>query len=587
MKITTRVVALTIVGLLSTTVGFAQDKAAAGVQADQRLPEDTLVYLSIPSVTDLKKRLMSSHSWKMLSDPAFQEFKTEVEKAMGGEMSRVAEEMKDNLGVTPMELLNIPSGQVTLGVSAINDNLGIIMFVDFGDSGEVVKGLLEKAAAGMEAEGIDTDTDSYQGTEITSYALPGQEDNPVASSLSYCVRDTEFVLSTSLPLIKSVIDNWDGSDSDTFAANENWAYVKERCASGNKHGAMNWFIDPIGLVDTFGGMSDDFQVAMAIGMMETESVALTELSGMGGVIDIATGKYDAVSKMVYLCEEPTGILKALTLKSDEDLTPPKWVPKSVSGYSAMNWNVSQAYDAIEALIDSTGGDGATAIALDNAASQGPGIHVKDDVLDQMTGKITMLSAVGDGDAPAINPDLPPQMAALLGGKMCMAFGCKDEAEMGKLLTKLTELPGFPGEVREFKDTELVTLPVSPDVSFGLGIVRGNLMLSTDMEMLEQIVRGEGGALSDSPDYKKIASEFPSKLMAVGYTDQREQMRDLYEGLKESDAADMFPGMGEVLENIDFSKLPGFRAVAKYLLPSGSFTVSDERGAFSQTFSLAP
>jgi len=333
-------------------------------------------------------------------------------------------------------------------------------------------------------------------------------------------------------------------------------------------------------------MSNDFQVSMALGMMESPAVALEELEGMGGVVDVATGKFDAVSKMVYLCDEPSGILKAFTLKSDEDLTPPKWVPDAISGYSAMNWNISSAYDAIESLVDSFGSEGAMAMAIDNAANQGPMIHVKKDIIDQMTGKITIIAAAGDGETPALDPNLPPQAAALLGGKMCFAIGCKDSEAMGKLLTKLTESPGFPGEVREFKDTELISIP-APTGTIGLGIVRGNLMFSTDIEMLEQIVRGDGKALVDSAAYKQIAAEFPSKLMSIGFTDQRQQMQALYDGIKDGDNTEMFPGMGEVLENIDFSKLPDFRAIAKYLLPSGSFTVSDERGAFQQSFSLTP
>ena len=145
MRLTSRVVALAIVGLLAPVVG-AQETAKHGVQADQRIPEDTYLYFSMPSVNVMKARWGQAHGAKMYEDPAFDGIKEEIMNAFGEQFEEMKTEMSENLGMTPMELLQIPSGQVSLAVSALDDELGFIMFVDFGDSRRAVDGLMKKAA---------------------------------------------------------------------------------------------------------------------------------------------------------------------------------------------------------------------------------------------------------------------------------------------------------------------------------------------------------------------------------------------------------------------------------------------------------
>lgn len=581
MRLTSRVVALAIVGLLAPVVG-AQETAKHGVQADQRIPEDTYLYFSMPSVNVMKARWGQAHGAKMYEDPAFDGIKEEIMNAFGEQFEEMKTEMSENLGMTPMELLQIPSGQVSLAVSALDDELGFIMFVDFGDSRRAVDGLMKKAAEGMAQDGIEMTTEDFSGTEISVFALPGMDNNPFARALHYCIRDTELVISTSMPLMKNALSNWDGSDSETFVANEKWSYVKERCGSGNKHASINWFVDPIGMFNAVANTGAVPQAAFGQAMLP--SFGLDKLDGMGGTVDMAVGKFDAISKMVYLCKDPSGVLKVFTLK-ETDMTPPSWVPSAVAMYSGMNWDVAGAYTAVEGLVDGWSGEGGLAQQIDQMANDGPGIHIKDDIIDQLTGKIQMIGAAGEAsEAPA---EAAGGAAALLSSNMAIALGCKDEGAMKALLTKLTETGGFPGEVREFRDTTLIEIPNPGGQTMGLGVTRGNLMISTDITLIEQLIRGSDDPLTGSDAYKRVAAEFPSQAMGLSFADPKSSYKSMYESFRDGDPGEMFPGMGEVLENIDFKKLPPFEAVAKYLLPTGSFTVSDDRGAFSQSFTLKP
>ncbi|MFK7819707.1 MAG: hypothetical protein AB8G99_13390 [Planctomycetaceae bacterium] len=580
MRLTSRVAAVAILGLLTGPMAYAQATAQAGVQADQRLPESTFMYFSIPNVNTMKERMAKSHGSGMWTDPAFDEFKEELMNALGGQFDEVKTELQENLGVTPMELLQIPSGQVTLAVSSVDDEFGLIAFIDFGDSRRVVDGLMKKMAEAMDAEGVKMETEDFSGTEISVFAIPGADNNPVANSLHYCIRDTELVISTNMALMKNALSNWDGSDADTFSTNGNWAYVKERCGSGNANPAMAWFVDPIGLVNDVLGSGMLPPQAAAVGAF-LPVLGLDKLNGMGGAMDMNVGKYDVISKTVYLCKDPSGVLKVMTLK-EGDMTPPKWIPKAVAMYSGMNWDVSGAYKAVEDLVDSFGTPGEMASQIDQMANQGPGIHIKNDIIDQLTGKIQMVNGQGGGQEGAAGA------AALLSPSMVIALGCKDEAAMNKLLTKLTETAGFPGEVREFRDSTIIEIP-NPQggPTMALTVARGSLMFSTDVKLVEQLARGGEESLVDSAAYKRVAAEFPAKAMALTFIDVKSSYKSMYESFRDGDPAEMFPGMGEMLENIDFSKLPKFDVLAKYMLPSGGYTVTDDRGAYSQTFTLKP
>ncbi len=584
MKFTTAGLTLVLAGLVTASVAQAQATATYGVQADERIPADTFLYVSVPSMNVMKERLNKTHGWKIWSDPAFDDFRDQIENAVGGKLDEFKQELQKNLGVTLDELLAIPSGQVTMAISAAGNEIGLILFVDFGDSRRTVEALLAKANEGLSSDGLERTTVDFEGTEISVYAIPGQENNPVIRSVQYCVKDTELVFSTSMGVLKHALSNWDGTDKDVFNANESWAYVKERCNTGNKHGAMNWFFDPIGLFNSVAQSGMVPQAAIAAGFLPT--LGLDNFEGMGGVIDFAVGKYDTLARQVYLCEEARGILKIFTLKEGADLSPPAWVPATVSVYSALNWDIEGAYGAVENLVDSFSAPGTLAAQIDQIAQDGPGIHIKNDIVDQLTGKLTV---IGDSTGPTAAPDPNNPAAALFSSKMIIGLGCKDEAAMGGLLTKLTETPGFPGEVREFRDTTIVEIP-NPQggPTLGLSVARGNLMFATDVTLLEAMIRGGSeDSLVNSETYKRVASEFPSNLVGLSYSNTRDQMKSMYEGLRSGDTAQLFPGMEEVFEVIDFTKLPSFEAVAKYMVPTGGYTIKDDRGAFQQSFSLAP
>ena len=214
------------------------------------------------------------------------------------------------------------------------------------------------------------------------------------------------------------------------------------------------------------------------------------------------------------------------------------------------------------------------------------LHLKEDVLDLLTGKIRVI-----GDAP--NDDDPAAIRALYALEVSNAEDAK------AVLAKIAALDGFPGETREFRGETIYefTAPAAmqgrlnpnagiEDQLIGVAVVKGYLMIGVDVTILEQVIRGDAdaGNLADSEDYQSIAKFFPGKTSAVTYSKTDASVKAGYELLRSGNAGFL---LGDALEDIDLSQLPDFDTFSKYLPPRGSFLAPDERGYFLHSFTPKP
>ena len=128
---------------------------------------------------------------------------------------------------------------------------------------------------------------------------------------------------------------------------------------------------------------------------------------------------------------------------------------------------------------------------------------------------------------------------------------------------------------------------SSDLKVALTAANNMLLIGIGGGQLEMAVRGTSDVrpLSETPAFQAVAKNFPENARLVGFSKPSESVRSMYDMLRKGDAADSFPGMDEVFSLVDFTALPEFDTVAKYLTPGGSFWVSDENGIILKAFSL--
>ncbi|MCA9012438.1 MAG: hypothetical protein KDB01_21960 [Planctomycetaceae bacterium] len=552
------------------------------VLSNQMLPKDTYLYVSTPSVEALKESFEGSSVGRMFADPALEEFKNEVINAFNGELQDELSNVHDALGLTCEELMAIPSGEVTLAFSKAPQNkMGLILFLDYGSHESEVIGLLEKATAALnQSEDLDVAMIEHDGTELTMYTITSEvaKMTPLAKEFGWFLKDERLVVSNSSGLLKLTLDNWAGDSEKTLKHNSVYSYIMEKCESTPGAGLMTTYFDPIGLFTALvqtGSLGPNGAAAgMAVGFLPT--LGINQLKGVGSSGEMGGDEFEGVSRSFLYCEQPPMAAMQVFQLDTVDAVPPAWVKEDANVWMTTKWKIGEAYSAIEALYDMFSGAGAFEGMIDSLSDKDPGIHIKNDLVDQLDGTVHFVSAPGDRTSDAATDD------------MLFAIGVKDNQKFADLLNKLTSDPNFPGNSRELNGATVYEVEPGNGKRIVFTVANNQFLVDVGGSQLEQVLRNDSdlrGPLAEDDDFKAVSAHFPAGAVAVTFSRPAEQYRRLYDMLRDGDAAENFPGMEDLFEKIDFTKLPAFEVVEKYIAPTGGYWVGDENGVLMEQFSL--
>lgn len=581
-----RTVAL-VVSALAVSLFARPLMAAERVPSERLLPPKVYGYLSVPDVTQLKERFKQSTLGGVLEDDAFDDFWDELKPLL----EEASGDITEKLGVTLDDLLAIPTGELAVAYAEpANKPAGLVGLLNFGESRPIIDKLLEKADEELEKEGVVRSVEEVDGTEIIVYRFKQAEEDDAdndrvnnqssndsfGSTLAYFIRDDYLVAGSNLPILEAVLARWDGEHSSTFATDETYRYVMDRTSSTNADPMVKFYVDPVSLVTKLvGTFTDDPNIQMATAFLP--ALGISNLKAIGGTFDMVTGDYDSVTRAFVYVEQPvTGLLNVLRFPEVAQ-SPPEWVAADVNTYFGLNWDVQSAYEAVETLVDTFQGPGGLEQLLDEMAEQEGGLqlHLKNDVLDQLTGSIHYISDMED-------PNVVDS------ARYAVALGVKDSSKAQSVLAALSDA-GLPVETREFRGAKIYEMELPLPAVGGLGqgteppmmgmtVAKDHLFIASNVTLLEQVLRGGGESLVSTNDYKRMAAHFPGKTSILGYQDQSSQFKAAYELLRSGSA-------GDIIEGLDLSKLPPFEAIEKYLPPTATYIVPDDSGALMVSFSL--
>ena len=579
MKQTRPSLLMTLTVLTTLVFSSMRLQAADAVKSERLLPPNVLAYLSIPSIPALHSGWQESHWGKLQNEPELVDFLEQFQ----AQLDIISQGVEKETGTTLNNILKIPSGEIALAVLQLPPNkFAAVGILDFGEKQRTLEILLTKLKEANEAKGAKLLTEEIDGTTIHIISEDNagdatdapQKPEPFKKQFAYFLKDTLLVAGNDTDALKAVLARWDGKHDDTFADNKEYKYLIEQCKTGEAEPLVKWYIDPIGMLTSavsVGGQQN-MQAQMFMGFLP--ALGISKIKGIGGAFELGTEDFSAVSKtMIYVDLPASGLLNVFQFPAT-DLTPPKWVSAQTSDYYSVNWNVSGAYDAVEGLVDSFQGPGTVARLLDQLSMQegGPGLHLKKDILDQLSGRINVIQ-----DYP--NPDESDKRRILVGLKV------NDVDAVKASLSKVAALPQFPGKVRDFKGTQIYEIPAElmgqvGGNNLGITIASENLMISSDVTLLEQILLADrtNETLADTKEFKRFAKFFPEKTSMLSFQKQNVQLKTAYDMLRSGD-------LGQNVEDVDFSKLPPFDVIKKYLKPSGSYTEPNERGVIFTGFQL--
>jgi len=572
--------------LLAWLAGLAFGQTTRGddaVPSERRLPRNVVAYASLRNVTEFKEQWSKTLFGQMLNDDALADLRAHAAK----HLTEVSEHMESHLGMSLEHLLAIPDGEVAVAAVVLPPStLAGVLLLDFGEHRETVEKLLDKGNESSEKQGLKRTEEEVDDTHIVSYQREVEDgDKKLQDSGAYFLKDTFLVLGTNAAALKAVLSRWDGKQDRSFADNDTWRYITEKCRDerSDVHPQFVWFVDPMKLAESVVASQPQLaaQATMVMGLVPT--LGIDKFKGLGGAVELAHGDFNSVSRtLIVLDRSPQGVGNLFQFDATAQ-SPPKWLSADWSGFTALNWNVAKAYGAIEGLVDMFQGPGALASLIQNLADhpESGNIHVKKDVIDQVTGTVVLAEEQGE-----------------TGGKSAagMLFGIqiKNAAAARATLTKVVGLVGGKVNEREFQGETLydLELPAGEEDDggddaaprhLGMAVSEGHILVATDVRLLERVLRGtgDGETLADSPAYKRIAARFPAKTASISFSRVDTQYKVILDALKSGQVGNLFGGD----DVFDFSKLPDFDSIKKYLPPTGSYMEVDSRGLRITSFSL--
>ncbi len=563
------VCALGLTALLSAEL-FAQDN----VRSDHRLPPGVLLYGATPDIPATYEAFKNTSYGQLINSPELEEFRVQLLEKFQEEASEGLEKIESELGMPLSDLAALLAGDATISiVRPIGQPLGAVVFLEYGDHQDIVDRLIELSDQAISDEtGFEKQTEEYAGAKLNYYTIQTEHPDYSEIDITYFMKDGQFVLTSSRSLAESVLDLWDGKSEQTFANDEFYSAILKQCATtdGSTPDTI-WYVNPIGVTTAALELVPQAKPFVNLIPLYLPTLGLNRLKASGSTMELDAGEFNIVSKsMVYVDRPASGILRMFELRETIEGVP-AWVPADVTQFFATDWNVSGAYEAIEAVVDGFMGPGAfdrQVTDLTRQANQN-NLHLKRDIADVLSGKIQ-----GYYKQKFEGADVDVQFA--------VSIGVTDEDKAWKLIEAAVE---SAGEVQEhdIRGNRAYSVITPDDAEIAITIKDGQIFVASKMDRLWEVVEGKAGgdALKDSAEFKRGQKHLPAKVSMLSYQSPKSTLRDPYEKLRlgEYDAATE----GE----FDFSVLPPFEKIEKYLTPTFSYLQPIEKGAYSVQFGLKP
>jgi hypothetical protein len=539
--------------------------AADPVPSDRRLPPGTLGYVSCPNVPRMVSQFRETSFGQMLQDPELEEIRSQL-VGMAGPL---VQDFEDRVGMPLSDLAALFSGEVTLAaVRPVGQSLGYVTFLDIGEHRDILDRMLANVDDRLEDRSATKTTETRNGTEITIYSVPRDNPDTPPYTTAYFVKDSMFVVGSTVSLLESVLNRWDGEHTATFADTPVYGEVMAKCRSGaDAQDAFRWFVSPIELVTAGLTLNPEYQMVSIMMNAYLPTLGLNRFKGIGGVLELSTEEFDSVYRSMIYAEPPaTGVLKVFQFRPTVE-GPPAWVPADAAQFFALDWNVAGAYDAVESIYDAfTGQPGQFERMLNQLGGPGQAadLHPKRDIIDAFSGTVYGYLIPSEEDDPA-------DMRGVL------AIGVTDEDKGRRLLEEAVKSAG--GSTAEARGTTVYHL--SGEDSPGVAAIHaGQIFIADNLERLGQALEGKvDNPLAESPRFQQVQARIPETVSILSYQDASDQLQTGYEALRSGN----FDGLTQGA--FDFSVLPPFDAISKYFRPTASYVIPDENGAITVQFTL--
>ncbi|GIW87151.1 MAG: hypothetical protein KatS3mg108_1475 [Isosphaeraceae bacterium] len=551
-----------------------QTKGGAVVRA---LPRDTLAFFSIENAARLRASFQASQTGRLWDDPAMKPLRDKLSELL----EKPNQELKEELGVTLWELLELPEGEMALAVLPSTSEkwpVDVVAVADAGKNADRMAALMKRVTELAEKEATVA---TEQADGLTLNIIQPKNAGEDAPPIIWAQRETWFGISTSADVLKALSAHSEGR-TDSLLSNETYQKVVSKLGAA----PAVFYVDVAAAIDLGvkaagqGGIDAD-QIKAQLNLL-----GLSGLKAIGGMFDLNQGEFDSTSKLFIYAPNPRkGILKLFQFPA-ADLRPEPWVPAGVVSYATYSLDWEAMYAAAGELADQFA-PGVLEQMEKALADQEGGLNIRADLLGPLAKRVT---AIQDYKKPITETSQ----------RMLIAIGLDDTKAMQATMNKILDLAGASPKKRTFQGETIYDFDLPDEARQGglegplsVAIAKDQLFVSVEPTLLEQVLRGGGPSLAESADFEAVRKLMPERVNVMSFARPNEAVQALYGmlgGEQFKAALDQMraqvPGEApDFAQLFDPKLMPEYEAIQKYLAPSGSFGVPDEDGVTLTQFTL--
>lgn len=614
------------------------------------LPADTRAWISVPSTKALGEHLEQSQFGQLRRDPAVQPFVESAKERIRAWL----ESKKLGFDVSLDQFEKINAGEVCIagilpevaGQEAVAGSHGVLLMADVGKDLPAAEKLLVEIEEEQKRQGaVKLGTVEINGIEVGKWEFAKKRKWAKRKRVSLqAIVGNWMLVSNNEKIFRSVlrrIINLNPEENGNLASQPSFQLAMEGCKLPNgSPDDVRWFLEPFGW----------FKLARAIEIenepvkkMEDNWSAVLARNGMraihsvGGTVSVATADQEALFRVFVSApkdkvrdEAERRMLDILDFgpAPGSSITPPPWVPRSVSGSLTGYWNFSKALNSVGPIVDKfMKEEGAYKGLLDTIKDE-PDFRVDiPKLIGQLDNQLTVISAVQKPLDEAseklavglkLKPGLSPEQQAeildsirrAVQGKELMLGGIKTIEDDRTSESEEDDDLDFPDDDLVFEEDEDEKFGGggAPQNQFALfekkyiSIAKDTLFICNDKQYLKRLLTSsDKKPLSKTPDYIRMQDMLKNLSNPANVSSQRfgriDKVLELnYAMLQKGELANSKSIIGRLFNKLltegveegnpkvklDISKLPAdYKEIAKFLGIVG-WVMENETGGWRLT-----
>ena len=584
-------------------------------------PATTRAWISVANPQELQASFDRTQYGLLLKDPVMKPFVD----SFRAQLRSAGRQRLGKLGLTLEDLEKVPGGEIAMAViEPAPATMAAVLLVDTTGHEAETKALLDQVEKRLLEQKATKAAQSAPG--MTVFNLPPEPNGAPARQRQVAIVSNAGVLAVgdSPAVVGQVVAALVQGRKDSLASLPAFQAVVARCGKQVPAAAapLRWFVDPLGYAKLSQAANPPREkrkgpdYVAILGRQGFDAV-----KGAGGVVFFDNGSREAQHHTLVFAPPLPGrepfaadrfdlAARMLRFPNADAIEPPPWVPRDVSSWVAMQWDMAAAFASAEPLVDDVVGEKGVfddVIASLKEDPDGPQIDVEKDLVACLG---TRVSVLGDHTTPididserlviAIEAKDAEKVAATVAKSMATDPDMQRLESSGHVIWEMidrsaaipkleVETPGGaiahaddesdPHHHRKrLREREEKLLPHS-----AVTVAHGHLLIASHRDFLERVLAasaGEGG-LPAAADYTVVSGElrklFPSTTALRSFGRADESVRPAYEMLKKGEMPKSKSVMGQLLnaalgdgkegsvraQKIDGSTLPDFELIRKY------------------------